>query len=60
MRNFDETLTRLPAYSPRDGIGRPEFRMSIFELAQLSHERVVLGVRNLWLIENVILMLVMF
>ena len=58
VRHLDETFARLAAHALGGRIGRQQFGMLRLQIAQLAHQRVVFGVADLGLVENVVQVLV--
>src|SRR5215470_20347416 len=59
MRNFDETLARLAAYTLRRRVRRDQLRMIGLDLLELVHQPVEFGIADLGIVEHVVAVLVM-
>ena len=53
-----EGLRRRAADTLGRGVGRPEGRVRVLEGRELAHQRIELGVRDLWIAQDVIALLV--
>ena len=60
VRHFDEAFAGLSAHSLGKRIGRDEFGMGVFERPKFPQKRVVFGVGDGGLIQNIVEMFVMF
>src|ERR1039458_8696825 len=59
LRHLDETLARLAAHALRRRIGRQQFGMLRLQIAQLPHQRVIFGVADFGLVQDIVQALVM-
>ena len=59
MRRFLKSLARFAAYALRRRVGRNQLGMLLLDGLQPPHQRVIFGIVDLGLIENIILVFVM-
>jgi hypothetical protein len=59
MRDFDEAFARLAAHALRRRIGRQQFGVLRFQIAQLPHQRVIFGIADFGLVQHIVQALVM-
>src|SRR6202011_485852 len=59
MPNFNEPFSRLSSHPLRRGVAGDEFRTGGFEPLKFLHQQVELGIRNLRIVEHIILVLMM-